>query len=185
MADRTIILIVSDHGGKGTGHGGDSMDEFIIPWIMHGPGVDKDINIPLPVYTYDTAATIATIFGLAQPYAWIGRPVLSAFEAGVITAVEQKTVTEAVPVQFSLSQSYPNPFNPTTQFTLTLTQSQHVRAAVYDMQGRRLAQLHDGLLSAHEEHVLTFEAPGLPSGLYLIRVAGETFTATRSVVLLK
>jgi len=185
MADRTIIIIVSDHGGKGTGHGGDSMDEFIIPWIMHGPGVDKDINIPLPVYTYDTAATIATIFGLAQPYAWIGRPVLSAFEAGVITAVEQTTVTEAVPVEFSLSQSYPNPFNPKTQFTLTLTQSQHVRAAVYDMQGRRLAQLHDGLLSAHEEHVLTFEAPGLPSGLYLIRVAGETFTATRSVVLLK
>ena len=84
-----------------------------------------------------------------------------------------------------MSQSYPNPFNPKTQFTLTVTQSQHVRAAVYDVQGRRLAQLHDGLLSAHDEHVMTFEAPGLPTGIYLIRVAGETFRATRSVVLLK
>ena len=56
---------------------------------------------------------------------------------------------------------------------------------MYDVLGRRLAQLHDGLLSAHDEHVFTFEAPGLPTGIYLIRVAGETFTATRSVVLLK
>ena len=92
---------------------------------------------------------------------------------------------EAAPVQFYLSQSYPNPFNPKTQFTLSVAQSQHVRVAVYDVQGRRLAQLHDGALRASEEHVLTFEAPGLPGGLYLIRIAGETFSATRSVALLK
>ena len=185
MAERTIVIIVSDHGGRGNGHGGDSMDELEIPWIMHGPGVDKDIDVPLPVYTYDTAATIATIFGLAQPYAWIGRAVTSAFESGVITAVERTTGPEPAPVQFSLSQSYPNPFNPKTQFALTLAQRQHIQAAVYDVQGRRLAPVHDGVLRANREHILTFEASGLPSGLYLIHVVGETFSATRSVVLLK
>jgi hypothetical protein len=36
--------------------------------------------IEQPINLFDTASTIAYLFGLKQPYEWIGRPVLGAFE---------------------------------------------------------------------------------------------------------
>jgi predicted AlkP superfamily pyrophosphatase or phosphodiesterase len=77
--DRTMFLVTADHGGKGKGHGGNSMGELEIPWILHGPHVARGREITKPVNTYDTAATLAYILGLKQPEAWIAKPVLSAF----------------------------------------------------------------------------------------------------------
>ncbi|MEW6159790.1 MAG: alkaline phosphatase [Verrucomicrobiota bacterium] len=79
MWRRTILLITSDHGGKGKGHGGISMAEVEIPWIIHGPGVAAGRELSTPINTYDTAATIAWVLGLRTPECWIARPVLSAF----------------------------------------------------------------------------------------------------------
>jgi arylsulfatase A-like enzyme len=81
MDGRTILLITADHGGVGTKHGGMTMAEIEIPWILHGPGVARGRELVGPVNTYDTAATVAYIFGLKTPGAWIARPVLEAFDA--------------------------------------------------------------------------------------------------------
>lgn len=92
---------------------------------------------------------------------------------------------EPVPATVELSAVFPNPFNPQTQFTLSLAEEQHVTIAVFDLLGRRVTQLHEGRLTAGSVHRFTFEAGDLPSGLYLIRVVGETFNAVRSATLLK
>ncbi len=77
----TLILVTADHGGKGTKHGGSTMEEIEIPWIINGPGVKHGFNITDPVNTYDTAATIASVLSLKQPNVWIAKPVLSAFDS--------------------------------------------------------------------------------------------------------
>lgn len=74
MAESTFLLVTADHGGNGDRHGGLSRAEIEIPWILVGPGVRQG-EITTPVNTYDTAATIARIFGLRPPPCWIGRPV--------------------------------------------------------------------------------------------------------------
>ena len=79
-AQETYFLITSDHGGKGKGHGGDSPEEVNIPWIIAGPRIRPGKQITARVETYDTAATIAFIFGLKQPDCWQGRKVGSAFK---------------------------------------------------------------------------------------------------------
>ena len=79
MADRTLLLISADHGGRGKGHGGESMDEVEIPWIAHGPGVVAGKVLSVPIDTYDTAATVLFALGVAPPPAWIARPVRAAF----------------------------------------------------------------------------------------------------------
>jgi predicted AlkP superfamily pyrophosphatase or phosphodiesterase len=79
MAENTVVLITADHGGKGKGHGGATMDEIEIPWIVTGPGVAKGKELTTHVNTYDTAATIAYVFGLKTPDCWIARPVVEAF----------------------------------------------------------------------------------------------------------
>ncbi|MBN9688741.1 MAG: alkaline phosphatase [Verrucomicrobia bacterium] len=79
MGGKTLVLISADHGGVGTKHGGDTIAELEIPWIVYGPGVAKGTVIHQPVNTYDTAATLAWVLGLKAPAAWIGRPVTEAF----------------------------------------------------------------------------------------------------------
>lgn len=82
MLDETVIIVSSDHGGRGKGHGGATMAELEIPWIIAGPGVKRGHEIKLPVDTYDTAATAAFVLGVTPPQAWIARPVLEAFING-------------------------------------------------------------------------------------------------------
>lgn len=75
----TVFIISSDHGGIGFGHGGESLDELEIPFIIFGAGIKANHVIKQAVYTYDTAATVAYILGFEPHPAWIGRPVRTAF----------------------------------------------------------------------------------------------------------
>ncbi|MEN8248864.1 MAG: alkaline phosphatase family protein [Bacteroidota bacterium] len=79
LYEETHIMVISDHGGVGYGHGGESMAEIQIPWLIKGPGIVKNRLIDEPVNTFNTASTIAYIFGLKQHNHWIAKPVLSAF----------------------------------------------------------------------------------------------------------
>src|SRR5690606_3983547 len=94
-------------------------------------------------------------------------------------------VTVELPERYEMGTPHPNPFNPQTQFTLTLAREEHVNIAVFDLLGRQVALLHDGMLSANEAHRFRFEASTLPSGLYFIRAVGASFQASRSITLLK
>ncbi len=84
---------------------------------------------------------------------------------------------------FTLSAAYPNPFTTATTFTLRVATPQHVRVEAFDLLGRRVAVLHDGPVAADAPLALTFDAAGLPAGLYVYRATGETFRATRRVTL--
>jgi len=75
IRDQTVVLMTADHGGKGKHHGEPSMEELEIPIIVAGPGIRKAHEITAPVNTYDTAATLAKIFSVTQPEAWIGKPI--------------------------------------------------------------------------------------------------------------
>ncbi|MCH7639915.1 MAG: T9SS type A sorting domain-containing protein [Bacteroidetes bacterium] len=90
-----------------------------------------------------------------------------------------------IPDSYHLSEPYPNPFNPQAQFSLSVSESQHVQIEVFSTLGQRVAVLHDGLLTSRGTHPFTFDAGSLPSGIYLLRVTGETFAATRTMTLLK
>lgn len=78
--ENTLIIISSDHGGVGKGHGGATKAEVEIPLILHGPKVKPGYTIEAPVNVYDIAATTAYALGLEMPEAWIARPVKSAFK---------------------------------------------------------------------------------------------------------
>ncbi len=86
---------------------------------------------------------------------------------------------------YALSPAYPNPFQDASSLDLTLPKSQDVRVAVYDMLGSEVAVLHEGTLAAHMQHVLHVDSITWPSGLYVVRAEGTTFTATQTLVVWK
>jgi len=79
LQERTVIHISSDHGGIDYGHGGATDEEILIPWIIYGPEVIAGKELGPFINIYDTAATIAYIFGIETPDGWIARPVKHAF----------------------------------------------------------------------------------------------------------
>lgn len=91
---------------------------------------------------------------------------------------------EAAPEAASGLTVYPNPASGQVTVGLTLDKASEVRVEVYDVLGRAVAVLHEGPLGAGE-HALSFEAAGLPAGLYLVRVEGEGFRAARRVTVVR
>lgn len=87
--------------------------------------------------------------------------------------------------RYALSEGYPNPFRQRATLELAVREAQEVRVEVYDVLGRRVEVIHRGELAANETHRFTVEASGLSSGLYLLRVTGEEFAATRRLVLVR
>ena len=70
----SIIMLTSDHGHLGTGHGGTSMLEMETPFVIWGKGVKKNHEIQETVLEYDLAATVAKILNLPVPQSWRGIP---------------------------------------------------------------------------------------------------------------
>jgi len=78
MLEETIIIFSSDHGVIEKGHGGKTLLEMEIPWIIYGKNIPSNGAIDTSIVTYDTAATIAHILALEVPEVWRGKPVLKA-----------------------------------------------------------------------------------------------------------
>lgn len=78
--DDTIIMMTADHGGINKGHGGITLEEMEIPFIIAGKNVKKGGEFEESMMQYDTASTIAYIFGVKQPQVWVGRPMVQVFK---------------------------------------------------------------------------------------------------------
>ena len=90
-----------------------------------------------------------------------------------------------MPQGYILDPAYPNPFNPSTTIGFAVAETQGVSMGLYDVLGRRIRDLFIGRVTANMNMQVSIEADGLPSGLYLVRLTGEAFAATRRVTLLK
>ncbi len=99
----------------------------------------------------------------------------------VINAINTTNVNPNV---FSLEQNYPNPFNPSTNISYTLKNNGKVRLSVYDLLGREVAVLVNGVQTAGS-HKATFSGEGLGSGMYFYKLQTGNDVISKKMVLLK
>ncbi len=92
--------------------------------------------------------------------------------------------TKSLPAQFALRQNYPNPFNPSTVINYELPKAAYVHLTVYDMLGREVATLINGIQDAGYKSV-QFSAENLPSGIYAYRLTAGTYIEVKKMLLLK
>ena len=98
--------------------------------------------------------------------------------------VAEQLAVEETPKAFTLDQNYPNPFNPSTTVRFTLPETAPVSLTVYDMLGRKVAVLADGVLAAGQ-HEVRFDASHLASGTYLYRLVTVEQTFVKQMILMK
>jgi hypothetical protein len=73
LAPRPLsIILTSDHGGHGTGHGTDRPDDMSIPWLAWGDGVPAGTTLE-EVEIVDTATTVLALLRIRAPEAFVGR----------------------------------------------------------------------------------------------------------------
>ena len=98
------------------------------------------------------------------------------------TGTKEKSIQN--PLKYNLGQNYPNPFNPSTIISYQLPVASKVSLKVYNLLGQEINTLYDGLHQAGN-FTATFNAGGLPSGIYLYRLEAGNFVFTKKALLLK
>ena len=92
------------------------------------------------------------------------------------------TASETGAATFALGAVFPNPATAAARLALRVDAAQAVTATVVDALGRTVQTVFEGSLGAGASQDLTVDTSGLAPGLYIVRVTGETFTATRRLV---
>ncbi len=93
-------------------------------------------------------------------------------------------ISTNIPAGFSLEQNYPNPFNPVTNINFSIPKTGYIKLAVFDITGREVAVLADGIFSAGT-YKADYDASALSSGVYFYKLISKDFTATKKMVLVK
>ncbi|MCL5266515.1 MAG: T9SS type A sorting domain-containing protein [Bacteroidetes bacterium] len=104
-------------------------------------------------------------------------------EATAPSALQQQADTVTEEKQFVLG-NYPNPFNPTTTIKLEVPSSGFASLKVYDVLGREVATLVNGIQSVGV-HSATFDGSGLSSGVYFCRLTASGLAQVKKMLLTK
>ena len=103
------------------------------------------------------------------------------FSGALVTSVGTKPI---IPVEFSLSQNFPNPFNPSTAIDYSLAKESFVQLKIFDVLGREIKTLIDEKESLGK-HTVHFDASDLNSGIYFYRIIAGGFSQSQKMVLVK
>lgn len=96
--------------------------------------------------------------------------------------IEQNKRT--IPANFEILSAYPNPFNGEVSVVYSIPINSEVSIKIFDMNGREVAVLHEGLKAAGY-HRKVWQASDLPSGQYLCRIHAQDQTRVIKLNLVK
>lgn len=102
------------------------------------------------------------------------------FTIGTLTAINEVSQ----PLKYSLSQNFPNPFNPSTEIDYSITKNGLVTLKVYDMLGKEVSVLVNQQQSPGTYRI-KFNASALSSGIYFYKLSTDNFKSMRKMILLK
>ncbi len=89
-----------------------------------------------------------------------------------------------VPLRFALDSGAGNPVRSVVSLTFAVPQRSRVAIDLYDVSGRRLRSLVDGIREPGHHHA-ALGAENLSTGIYFVRMRAGTFTETRRFVLIE
>ena len=106
------------------------------------------------------------------------------FSGGITVFPAVTNISSQLPDKYSLSQNFPNPFNPETSINFDIPKNGLVKINVYDIAGKEIAQLVNEDMKAGKYRV-TFNGSNLSSGTYFYRISAGSFVDSKKMVIIK
>ena len=115
--------------------------------------------------------------------------IIHAIAPDILLDVERLTQTGGQVKEFSLAQNFPNPFNPSTSISYELRSESSVTLKVYDLLGREVATLANGVEKTGLHTVRwsgrNEQGVSVSSGIYFYQLHAGSFVSTKKMILLK
>jgi len=146
-------------------------------WTRTYGGVYTDVGLAVR-QTTDQGYVVA---GYTQSF---GYPDLDLYVIKTEPDVAAVDLPRPLPTTIVLHQNYPNPFNASTRIAFDLPRAGLMTLKVYDLLGREVATLVDGVRAAGQ-HTALFDGSRLASGIYFYRLEAGAMHEVRKMVLLK
>jgi hypothetical protein len=145
-----------------------------------------DISVPSNPIEVGFHSTLGAAYGIFMPqnYAYVAEQYyLGIYDcsAAISSTVNHEPQSAT---SFTLHPCYPNPFNSRTQISYSLDATSPVQLNVFDLLGRRVAVLVEGMQIAGMHHA-SFNGENLSSGTYIVRLQAGSQVADQKAVLLK
>ena len=154
------------------------------------PYGSPDINVIDSTWTIDEAGALYNYvqieedrsFGIHNPRFTVGLLYLSIGKLGGIVSVEDLKFD--VPTEYTLSNNYPNPFNPTTTIDFSVPEQTNVKVIIYDALGNQIDIITDEVKPAGAYSV-KWNARNNASGVYFYKLEAGNFVQVRKMILMK
>lgn len=112
--------------------------------------------------------------------------VLNGIVYGDTTLTSVQQTGNSIPGKFSLSQNFPNPFNPETVIRYSLSENSFVTLKLYDVKGNEITTLvNEKQNSGDYNYQLSTVNYQLSSGVYFYKLESGEFSETKRMILLK
>ncbi|MDP7526537.1 MAG: S8 family serine peptidase [Candidatus Marinimicrobia bacterium] len=89
-----------------------------------------------------------------------------------------------VPVDYSISRPFPNPFNPMIHFNVSIFQQSNITLTIFDIYGKEVERLWSNNIEKGV-YPIQWNADGVSSGIYFINLNGKNGSVNRKICLLK
>jgi protocatechuate 3,4-dioxygenase beta subunit len=169
-------IVCASQNSEVAGYGiADATGQYVINGLAPGT-YTVTADLPGTESTQSKSATLS--------YAANGAPVGAVVDLNLSLVTDVTEQGTGQPESFGLSQNYPNPFNPSTSISYQLSTGGRVDLRVFDMLGREVAVLVNGVQNAGR-YTVSFDASSLSSGMYLYRLSTGSMTASKKMLLMK
>ena len=153
--------------------------------LSHNDDFSIELTQDALVAEYNTDANSTTLIVVA--------PIQEIFVANgdynideVIAATSEGYIATNIvtPDAIGLSNAYPNPFNPSTSFDITVGVAGNVSVMVYNVNGQVVDIIHDGSMDAGVYN-MNWNASNLSSGMYFIKANNAGMNVSQKIMLIK
>ena len=129
--------------------------------------------------------SVDTFNGILNKYGMLPEDINSDRQIRWVQKITAQSEPDALPVTaIGLFQNYPNPFNNQTTISYVLSTGGSTALEVYNILGQRVMLLDRGFVGAGH-HSIRLDAAELPSGMYLYRLRGKSFSQINKFTVIK
>ena len=101
------------------------------------------------------------------------------------SAIDPYIMSDEHPFTYSLSNAYPNPFNPTTTITYSIADNvSNLNINIHDIRGRLVERIYEGAKDKGEYQII-WHASGFASGVYFVHMTTNKHVFTKKIMLIK